>query len=479
MASVVLYNLRFHPLAKYNGPILWAAFRFPFLRALVSGDLPHRVKKLHDEYGPIVRVAPDELSFTDPTAWKDIYARNFARPPQYRNKPLGKNAENFITASEADHARFRKVIGPAFSDKAILGQELVVTRHVDLLILKLQQAAENEPVTATATIDMLEWLNYTTFDIIGDFVWGSSFNCLERGQSHPWLQIIAQFKAALTVIAMRFYPAVHVMVIMITPKAAMADLWMVWKVTAEKISQRLEALDGHRDVISHIMATNMSSDIHMSRDEIEINSMQLVIAGSESVTTALLGTINYLVREPEKLQTLVHEIRIAVHDDKEINAMILKTLPYLNAVLNEGLRLCPTIPDGMRRLVPSGGAAVAGEFLAEGTVVSIPQWASYQSPSNYYRPKNFLLERWLGNTTTGSLVYDKDRKDAFNPFSLGPHNCPGRALAYLEMRLILAKMIWHFDLGLPQDANLIKWEEQKIYWFWEKQPTYVKIQKAR
>ena len=339
---------------------------------MISGDLPHRIKRLHDEYGPIVRIAPDELSFTDPAAWKDIHTRGFVRPSQYKGKPPGKNVDYFITASEADHARFRKILAPAFSDKAIHEQEHMICRHVNLLISKLHNAISIDPNMATATVDMLEWLNYTTFDIIGDFIWGSSFDCLERVQNHPWLQSIAQFKGVMIAVAMRFYPALHALMNKMTPKSAMADMWFIWRVTEEKISQRLRAAHGHGDLISNIMTAKETSDLHMSRDEIEINSMQLIIAGSESLTTALLGTITYLVREPEKLKTLVHEVRTSFQNDEDIDAGSLKDLAYLNAVLSEGLRLCPTIPDGMRRLVPRGGAVVAGELLAENTVVSIP-----------------------------------------------------------------------------------------------------------
>ena len=446
---------------------------------MVTGDLPHRIKKLHDEYGPIVRVAPDELSFTNPAAWKDIHLRGFARPTQYKGKPPGKNADSFITASEADHARFRKILAPAFSDKAIHEQEHMICRHVDLLISKLQNAVGKDPARATSIVDMLEWLNYSTFDIIGDFVWGSSFDCLERVQNHPWLHIIAQFKGVIIAVAMRHYPALHALMNMMTPKSAMADMWFIWRVTEEKIEQRLRAAHGHGDLISHIMTAKETSDLHMSRDEIEINSMQLIVAGSESLTTALLGTITYLIREPEKLKTLVQEVRTSFQKDEDMDAGSLKNLAYLNAVLSEGLRLCPTIPDGMRRLIPSGGAVVAGELLAENTVVSIPQWASYQSPSNYYEPKKFLPERWLANATAEFSVFGKDRKDAFNPFSLGPHNCPGKALAWLEMRLILGKIIWHFDMELAQEATFGEWGEQKIYWFWEKHSIPVKIQKVR
>ncbi len=475
----VIYNIVLHPLARYDGPLSWRALRFPFVKNMVSGDLPHRIKRLHEQSGPIVRVAPDELSFTDPAAWRDIYPTNFLRPREYKDKPPGKAAENLISASEPDHGRFRKILAPAFSEKSVYEQEAMIKGHIDLLIRKLRQTIDANPSEDVAAVDVLQWFNYATFDIIGDFIWGSSFKCLEHVQSHPWIQVIAQFKVALIVGALKFYPPLDAIVMFITPESAMGDLWMIWKTTEDKISQRLTS-KGRRDVISYMVAANeASSEHHMSRDEMEINSMLLVIAGSESVTTALLGATHHLLGEPAKLQTLVQEVRTTYPKEEDITGLSLNRLPYLNAVLQEALRLCPTIPDGMRREIPKGGATVAGQFLPEGTVVSVPQWATYQSPSNYYKPESFIPERWLAEASDASSLYSKDRKDAFNPFSLGPHNCPGRSLAYLEMRLILVKMVWHLDMEIPKGMGLPQWEQQKIFWFWDKQPMNVKISDAR
>ena len=68
LLTYALYNIFPHPLAKYNGPLLWQAFRLPFVIPMVTGDLPHQVKKLHDHYGTVVCVGPNELSLMEPTA---------------------------------------------------------------------------------------------------------------------------------------------------------------------------------------------------------------------------------------------------------------------------------------------------------------------------------------------------------------------------------------------------------------------------
>lgn len=214
----------------------------------------------------------------------------------------------------------------------------------------------------------------------------------------------------------------------------------------------------------------------MSKSEMETIAMSIVVAGSESVTTVLTGIVHYLLRDPTRLGVLVQEIRSAFDQEKEIDSASLSQLPYLGAVLHEGLRLCPTIPDGMRRVVPKGGAMIAGEFLPENTVVSIPQWSAYLSKDNFASPTAFLPERWLDSSRDS--MYGTDRRDAFQPFSLGPHNCPGRSIAYLEMRLIMAKLLWNFDLEQRPGVHQSQWREQKIYWFWEKKATYARISRA-
>ncbi|KAL8819036.1 MAG: hypothetical protein Q9191_007818 [Dirinaria sp. TL-2023a] len=411
----------------------------------------------------------------------DIFANNFVRPYEYKDKPPGKDAENLISADELTHQRFRKVLAPAFAGRP--EHEAVIKGYVDLLIRKLDSTIEHSGPEATSLVDVLKWFNYTTFDIIGDILWGSSFGCLDEVRYHPWIQVIAQFKTALIVGATKFYHPLDTILMLATPKSAMADLMQIWTTTERKITQRLKSGSERQDMISYMAESHGSSPmLHGSNDkmslpEVEINAMLIVVAGSESVTTVLTGVTNYLLQDQIRLDSLVREIRSTFRNEEDINRAAVGRLPYLNAALSEGLRLCPTIPDGMRRQVPKGGAVVAGHFLPEDTVVSIPRWSTYQSAGNFARPQTFAPERWLENDV--DAVYRNDRKEALQPFSLGAHNCPGRGIAYLEMRLILARLLWNFDLERVPGMDPPRWGKQNIYWFWEKRATYARIRRAQ
>ncbi|PWY74295.1 cytochrome P450 ClCP1 [Aspergillus heteromorphus CBS 117.55] len=455
-------NLWLHPLSQYPGPLLWRAFRFPSLLSMMRGDLPHRIKQLHEQYGDIVRVAPDELSIISPDAWRDIYTRgrDFVRPSQYKDQPPGKTASNLIACSESEHARLRKILAPGFSEKSAADQEPFIQSYVDKLFSKLDEQIDSSPTPSpsapSTTIDLVEWINYLAFDLIADLTWGSSFGCLDGLTYHPWIQTVGQFKAAIIVGALKFYPALHALLMAITPSSALQPVMDMWRLTEQNVRRR--ASQSHPSPSPSLsrpdLVGTMLASAQMTPEEMEVNAMLIVAAGSESITTVLVGVINHLLRCPDTLSTLVTTLRSTFPREEDIVGSNLKSIPYLDAVLNEGMRLCPTIPDGMRRQVPPGGATVAGHPLPAGVIVSIPPFATYRAPRNFVHPADFAPERWLGGERFGN-----ERKDGFHPFSLGAHNCPGQNLAWLELRVILARLCWRYDLGVLDGAELPVWEE--------------------
>jgi cytochrome P450 len=101
----------------------------------------------------------------------------------------------------------------------------------------------------------------------------------------------------------------------------------------------------------------------MSRNEVESTYQMLIIAGSETTATALVGTINHLVQSPDKKEKLMTEIRAKFNASSDINVTSTKDLPYLTACINEWLRLCNPVPAGLPRCAPATGASVCGHWL--------------------------------------------------------------------------------------------------------------------
>jgi cytochrome P450 len=165
------------------------------------------------------------------------------------------------------------------------------------------------------------------------------------------------------------------------------------------------------------------------------------------------------MRTPHVYQKLCDEIRNTFPTAENLTFLRLQELPYMNACLEEGMRIFPSIPTGLTRTVPSGGDSVAGEWIPGGTTVSVYSWAATHSASNFVDPEVFVPERWLEDKPAR---YNADRNDASQPFSLGPRGCIGRHLSYMELRLILGQLckltskptsnailmciVWHFDI---------------------------------
>lgn len=178
-----------------------------------------------------------------------------------------------------------------------------------------------------------------------------------------------------------------------------------------------------------------------------------------------LGISYYLCENPSVLKNLTNEIRGAFSDPKAIDGDSTQSLRYLFAVIEEGLRLYPPIAGGLSRDSP--GAMVDGHYVPKGTSVSTSFWTMSHREKYFHNAREFHPERWLpSDHALYDVAYSTDNKAASQPFLLGPRACLGINLAYMELRIILARIVWQFDLELSRDLD---WDaEQKFALLWMK-----------
>jgi cytochrome P450 len=250
----------------------------------------------------------------------------------------------------------------------------------------------------------------------------------------------------------------------------------------EKTARRLEDPDReHTDFMYHILK-NESKNL-LSKTEIQLNVALFISAGTDTTATALVGWTYFICTHPDVYKRLTAEIRDAFAANDDIKWDKVKELRYLEATLNEALRLYPPSPASQQRVVPSGGATIAGLYVPAGTTVAVPPWVSTHSPVNFVEPDKFIPERWLGEDTK----FQDDRLNASLPFGTGPRVCIGKNLAYLEMRLIASKMLWNFDLELDESEYKIangQWgldgqmTPMKVYHSMTKLPLWIKAKRV-
>ena len=282
--------------------------------------------------------------------------------------PGDNGIHSILSANDADHARYRRLLAHAFSERALREQEYLPLAYIDLLTRRLRGIVSSSR-SHSAVVDIVKWLNFTTFDIVGDLALGESFHCLEESKYHGWVSILfTQFKAAALFVSLRFF-GLDKPLRMVLPNSLLKKRAEHAKYSTDRIHHRLdqgkEGADAQRnDFMTYVLRYN--DEKGMTIPEIEQTFRVLVVAGSETTGTALSGILGNLLQSPDAMEKISKEIRQSFQNPSEICASRVSNLPYLTAVIEEGLRLCPPVALGMPRVVPAGGAEVSGQWLPGG-----------------------------------------------------------------------------------------------------------------
>ncbi|KAL3473703.1 cytochrome P450 [Aspergillus californicus] len=465
-----LYEIFFNPIARFPGPKFAAVSRIPHLFHSFKGDSVDWITGLHAVYGNTVRIAPNELSYSTGEAWKGIYGHAAAgkKTTEKDMRFYGSSfngAPDILRAVGPDHSRFRRSFSHAFSDRALRDQQPLIRHYVDSLIRKLRAIVEETPDKA---IEIVKLYNFTTFDIMGDLTFGDSLGLLDGTGDDSWVSaIFLSIKANAMRRLERYYPWATFFTQRLIPQTLKDKAASHYKACQERVDNRVDpARKIHRPDIWGIVM-DQKEQLRLSRSEMYANSQVFMVAGTETTATALSGLTYHLLLNPEKMEKINREVRETFQRNDDIDIGTLAQMQYLNACIEEGLRMYPPVPIGLPRVTPLEGLIVCGEHIPSKVALSVNHWATYRSPDNFKRPNEFIPERWINDE------FATDNKDAFQPFSFGPRNCLGKNLAYHEMRIILAKVLYHFDLVMLPES--VGWDKQKTYFLWEKRDLMIQL----
>lgn len=333
-----------------------------------TGNLVHYTKKLHDQYGPVIRLAPNRLDFIDAQAWEDIYVRK-GKPQFVKDEEFYRFAgddHSLLTSPDADHSRQRKLLSHAFSDKALSEQWDILKKSSNLLVSKMREKVMQNPEKQLTTINFSNWYNYTTFDIIGELAFGQPFGCLDQQELHPWVSIIIEStKIAVWMGIIQSYPIPFLPLTLFAKLAASNTFVEHRKFSTAAAEKRMNDSTPRKDFMTQILRHN--DERGMTRQEIADNAALLVVAGSETTATLLSGVTYLLLKNPVCYEKVRDEVRNVFQTEEDITYVNVSTrLPYMSAVLQEGLRIYPPGPMALARVVNTkGGAMIAGHHVPE------------------------------------------------------------------------------------------------------------------
>lgn len=287
-------------------------------------------------------------------------------------------ADNLITTNDVKfHARVRTLLSNSFTEDSLRSQHPLIHHHADMLVNKLHElATAPENLAKGVLVNMTDWLNFFTMDVIGDLAFGESFGCLETGEYHSWVRTLFSYLKGMSLAAApRYYPLTEFLFQKLIPESVLEGQRRHTQYANERINRRLDMKTERPDFMTPFMKNNVNFE-KMTRDEILSTFNFIIVGGSETTATTLTGIFNHLSRNERILQRLCTEIRTKFQKEKDITIDAIQDLPYLEAVLNEGLRMCNPIPGGLPRVVPEGGDTYAGVFLPGGVGGLSPLLAS-------------------------------------------------------------------------------------------------------
>lgn len=328
VAGYAIYNRFFHPLSKYPGPFSHHVSYLPRAISLMRGKLGFHVADLHKQYGPVVRLTPNELAFSSPQAWRDIYGHKKTGEPEFPKSELFYRVFTYlplaiINADRDEHALLRRQLSHGFSDRSMKEQEPIIGSYVKLLVQRIRENVDKAPNTP---LNMLLWLNWTAFDIIGDLGFGAAggFGCLEQSDYHPWVRIITDnmrqsaLMQALSSIGLRD-------AIQWIAKRRSAAGSQHRAIIQEKVAQRLKLGASRPDFLEGLIRKKEELNLDMGR--LNMNASLIIIAGSETTSTLLCGTLYLLTTNREVLKKLENEVRTTFQSDEEITLTVSTRIP--------------------------------------------------------------------------------------------------------------------------------------------------------
>ncbi|KAF5339288.1 hypothetical protein D9758_013338 [Tetrapyrgos nigripes] len=461
--AYVIFQRLLNPLIRFPGPTLakWTSYYMAYYDIWKGGGWIEQLQELHQLYGPVVRVGPNQLHFNDPQAYADIYSSTskFTKDPDLYG--LFPADDSLFTQTDPRKVSARKpLVAPFFSRQMVLTLEETIQSTVDTLIRQLLKNHSSSQAPANLNLA----LRSATFDIITTYCFAKSINTVSYPNFHN--DILVSMDTMLPAISLAKHFRIVKLIILNTPHWLTPILVPSMKHAVDQLKDVEDMVErvmkdsnsetgfSHRTVFHSLLDGAQSGGYGARRKTHAITKRWLAdegaifrFAGSDTGSSTCVIGCRYVLADGEVLGKLVKELDEA-WPDKSVPARfeLLEKLPYLTAVIKESLRLSPGVTSPLARIVGAGGATIAGHFVPEGTSVAMANSFVHLNPDIFADPGRFKPERWL---QPDSISLEKH----LVAFGKGSRSCIGTNLAWCELYLIMGNIFRKLDLTPTTDVR--------------------------
>ncbi|KAF4991639.1 hypothetical protein FDECE_13987 [Fusarium decemcellulare] len=388
--TLFLWRCISSPLSKVPGPLLSRftplALRWHEFRA----NRTLYIHSLHLKHGPVVRIAPDEMSFTSYEAVKEIYG----------TLGSGYDKSSFYNLFTVFGRRWVSLSFFIYANSNVM-------KPASLVGIESRAQTFAEQCGGETSADVYVKLHAFACDGVTHHLFQPyGTDCL---RSSPDQEIMHQVNGDDS-LHNRFVER------RATP---LADNYALH-------TSRLD--DSEEFTLLHRLRGKV--DDQLSVDDVAAECLDHMVAGIDT-TGDVLCFLMWELSLPRSAQ-FQKELRQELHENPDT---VFDKLPILDAVVQEGLRCFPAIPMSLPRVVPEGGKVIDGVFIPGETIVSCQAYSVQRHNTVVFpEPDRFNPHRWM------SPEGDADRKRHMFAFSHGGRGCVGKHLALAEMKILLRQV---------------------------------------
>ncbi|KAL5334118.1 cytochrome P450 [Aspergillus crustosus] len=454
LAIWVILSLRSYlRLRQFPGPWVGSFSKLWMMRSTLHGRMHLDVAEACKRYGHLTRIGPNDLVTDDP---KIIRKMSTVRSPYTRSDWYNATSFShklnhvFCERDEQRHIDLRNKLVPGYSGK----ENEHLEQSIDDQLMSFFTLIRKE-YTSTATtyrpVDFARLCQFLTLDIISAVAFGEPMGFLEKNEDlHGYianqtamLPIFEWFSTLPILEKITRLPGISQLAMPTPQDKAGAGLLMG---VAKRIVAARFGLDKkvRRDMLGSFIAHGLT------QEEAEQETVLQIFAGSDTTATTIRTATLFLITNPQVFTKLRAELDQAV-DNGQVSTPIItyeqaQALPYLQACVQENLRIWPPVVGLMQKVVPAGGDTLHGKFIPEGTQIGYSAWGIHRNQEVFGPDVDiFRPDRWL--EADGDQLLEMNRTMEL-VFGSGRYACLGKQVAMIEMSKAIAEIFLRYEIVL-------------------------------
>ncbi|KAL8346870.1 hypothetical protein RB598_000642 [Gaeumannomyces tritici] len=458
------------------GPPSAGLSKWWMFRSSISGNMHLALKDVVDKYGPLARIGPNTLVTNDPDVLRKLWAVRspYKKGPFYQAVRFNPDRDNLISMRDDDeHRVLRSKMAAGYAGKDVDSLEAVIDKGISAFIRLVERRYVSEP-GSFRPMDLARKVQYAALDIIGLLSLGERFGFTDEDTDvHQYIKILEESMPVM--ITLTVFPTLAKVLQSRLCRRLMPSerdkigLGVFIGVAKQIVTDRLASGNPCRgDMLGSFLAHGLT------REEAEGEMLLQIVAGSDTTATAVRTTMLYMLSSPNVYGRLTAEVRAWAAEKQQqqqqqqqhqlpqqppcssppaTNAECL-ALPYLQAVIKEGMRMHPPVAGLMGVMVPPGGDVLCGLGVPGGTEVGWSVFALQRREDVYGDDAGcFRPERWL-EADGGRLRAMEATWDLI--FKYGKWQCLGKPVALIEINKLFVELLRRYDFALVDAAQPMK-----------------------